>query len=73
MYDEQLELLCSLTRMLLQCEAKFVSDYNCSELDGDFKDSDEDIDRFNTEVLTILRKLARVSTFDLVKRLKPLR
>ena len=58
--DSQLEQLCNLTQTLLQCEAKFVSDYNCSELDGDFKDSDEDIDIFNTEVLSILRKLEKI-------------
>lgn len=58
--DVQLDMLCSLTRTLLQCEAKFVSDYNCSELDGEFRDSDEDIDKFNTEVLSILRKLEKI-------------
>ena len=57
---EKLELLYSLTRQLLQCEAKFVSDYNCTELDGEFKDSDEDIDRFNNEILSLLRKLEKV-------------
>ena len=57
---DKLELLCSLARALLDCEAKFVTEYNHSDLDGDTKDKEEDIVQFNDDVLSLLRRIEKI-------------